>query len=59
MQVMKEKAKYEIMHIDFVLKYSRYSLRNLTLLSEYNPITLEGAGTLHLKARLWERWIAC
>lgn len=52
MQVMKEKAKYEIMHIDFVLKYSRYSLRNLTLLSEYNPITLEGAGTLHLKARL-------
>lgn len=55
MQVMRKKAKFKIMHIDFVMKYSRYPLYNLTLLSEYNPITSERAGTFHLKARLRER----
>lgn len=59
MQVMRKKAKFKIKHIDFAIKYSRYSLCNLTLLSEHNAITSERAGTFHLKARLRERLIAC
>lgn len=49
-----EESKVKIRLIDFVMKHSRYSLCNLTFLSEHNPVTSEGAGTFHLKARLKE-----